>query len=825
MKHILATIVSFLSFNVLLAQQAGSLDLSFNPSAEVVGSIYSTAIQPDGRIIIGGGFTNSFNGRNYIARINPDGTHDLNFTSVGTDNSVLTTVLQDDGKIMIGGRFTITGGAARGRIARLNANGTVDLTFNPGAGANSWVSGISPLPNGKMIICGWFTSYDGTPINRIARIENDGTLDFTFNPGSGANDRISKAIIQPDGRIIISGDFTTFNGVNMNRIARLNPDGSLDPTFNPGTGANRDVVAALQPDGKIVIGGDFTSFNGTPINRLARLNSDGSLDLTFDAGTGVNGNIATIVIQPDLRILIGGDFISYNGLPSRRIARVNGFGSLDNSFSPGTGANNFVSTINLQPDGRMVIGGDFTSYNGTSRPRIARLNVDGSLDVSLNPGTGANDEVHAAVLQPDGKILIGGSFTAFNGTPRGGIARLNTNGTLDASFNPGTGIEGLFKGIFAMALQSDGKILIGGSFWEYNGTPRENMARLNPNGTIDQSFNTGLGADSWISDILLQADGKIIISGWFTSFNGSTVNRIARLNADGSLDLTFNSGSGADDRVNDLHLQSDGKILIAGDFTNFNGISRNRIARLNADGSLDFAFNPPSGANSEVHAISQQGDGKVLVGGRFTMVNGVPTNGIARLNPNGSFDATLETGTGVDVTYEGVLSITPEADGKIILGGWFNDFNGIPRANIARLNPNGSLDLSFNPGTGASFFVNTTVLQPNGRILLGGDFTSYDGLPIEGIARVFGTSIIGLDDESIKSVHYPVFPNPAENIIHIKSPKGSYLALYDLHGRLLLQAQAEGEQSSFNIGALQPGTYLIEISSDEGTSRQKLLKQ
>ncbi|MCS6823177.1 MAG: T9SS type A sorting domain-containing protein [Cytophagaceae bacterium] len=311
----------------------------------------------------------------------------------------------------------------------------------------------------------------------------DGVPDLTFNPsdigngyGDGANGVIYALALQSDGKVLIGGDFTSYNGTARNRIARLNADGSLDPTFTPGTGANNYISAiSLQSDGKILIGGNFTSYNGTGRNRIARLNADGSLDPTFTPGTGANGEVHSISLQSDGKILIGGHFTSYNGTARNYIARLNANGSLDPTFTPGTGANGEVRSISLQSDGKVLIGGWFTSYNGTGRNFIARLNADGSLDATFNPGTGANSGIYAIALQSDGKVLIGGNFTSYNDTGRNRIARLNANGSLDPTFNPGTGANNT---IYAIALQSDGKVLIGGTFTNYNGIGRNRIARI-----------------------------------------------------------------------------------------------------------------------------------------------------------------------------------------------------------------------------------------------------------------------------------------------------------------------------------------------------------
>jgi uncharacterized delta-60 repeat protein len=409
-----------------------------------------------------------------------------------------------------------------------------------------------------------------------------GKVDESFGlPNPGAESSVHALALQPDGKVLVGGTFTTMNGVSRNRIARLNSDGSLDTGFNPGTGANSYVLAlALQSDGKVLVGGGFTTMNGVSRNYIARLNSDGSLDTGFNPGTGTNGVVYALALQSDGKVVVGGLFSTMNGVSRSCIARLNSDGSLDTGFNPGTGANGQVGALALQPDGKVLVGGYFTTMNGVSRNFIARLNSDGSLDTGFNPGTGANDGVSALALQPDGKVLVGGYFSTMNGVSRNCIARLNSNGSLDTGFNSGTGAN---DGVSALALQSDGKVLVGGFFTTMNGVSRSCIARLNSDGSLDTGFNPGTGANNWVLALALQSDGKVLVGGSFTTMNGVSRNFIARLNSDGSLDTGFNPGTGASSMVWALALQSDGKVLVGGFFTTMNGVSRNYIARLNND--------------------------------------------------------------------------------------------------------------------------------------------------------------------------------------------------------------------------------------------------
>ncbi len=739
-KKIFLAILLFTAFPFIIKAQSGTIDHTFNPTDVgfglgdgANGDIYTTIIQSDGKIIIGGNFT-SYNetGRRRIARLNTNGTIDSTFNpGTGVNNSVKTIVVQSDGKIIVGGAFTSNNGTARSRVTRLNADGTLDTTFNPGAGTNGDVYAIAIQSDGKILISGRFTLFNGCARNRIARLTANGTIDSTFNPGTGADSDVYTSAVQSDGKIIIGGNFSSYNGAARSRVARLNTDGTLDALFNPGTGVNNSVkTIAVQSDGKILIGGNFTSYNETARNRLIRLNADGTLDATFNLGAGVDNFVETIAIQSDGKIMIGGYFFSYNGTQRRRIARLNADGTLDITFNPGSGADNYVESTTIQSDGKIIIGGVFNSYNLKGENYIARLNADGTLDATFNPGTGANGYVRTTTIQSDGKIIIGGQFSSYNENGRNYIARLNTDGSLDSTFNSGTGTD---FWVTTTTIQGDGKIIIGGWFNSYNGTAINRIARLKVDGTLDTTFNSGMGADNYVSNITIQPDGKILIGGWFTSYNGTARNHIARLNANGTLDATFNPGTGANNYINTTAVQSDGKIIIGGVFTSYNGTERNRIARLNANGTLDVTFNPGTGASNYVETTAVQSDGKILIGGQFTSYNGTGRYYIARLNSDGTLDGTFNPGTGAN---DPIFTVVVQSDGNIIIGGQFTSYNGTGRNYIARLNADGSLDATFDQGTGANSYVLTTSIQNDGKIIIGGNLTSYNGIGRNHIARI-----------------------------------------------------------------------------------------
>lgn len=652
-------------------------------------------------------------------------------------------------------------GERRNGIARLNVGGTLDTSFNA-AGSGLYAGNISDIvvqPDSKILIGGNFNSYNGVLRYNIARLNADGSVDTTFNPVTpntlGSNSAVNNVTLQQDGKIIISGFFTQYNETTRNQIARLNTNGSLDTTFDSGTGVNGYITeTAIQHDGKILIVGQFTQYNGVSRGKVARLNSDGTLDNNFNPGTGADTCIKNVALQQDGKIIVGGCFSNFNGVSRRRVARLNTDGSLDNSFSiPNVPSffNGIVDSILIQPDGQILIGGSFSFDLSSTKFAVLRLNTDGSLDSAFTSST-TNSTWGAWDLarQPDGKIVVGGVFTQINENDRINFARLNANGSLDSSFADTR--CAWYGSVNAITQQPDGKIVVGGDFRFANGVLRRNIARFNIDGTLDVTFNSaGYGADSYINAIAVQPNGKMIISGFFSNYNGVSRNTLARINADGSLDTTFTpppigSGSG----IYDIVVLPNNKILLAGAASVNNTYTT--IFRLNFDGSLDTSF-PLGAASRNILTLAVQPDGKILIGGLFTSFGNVPVSGIARLNSDGSLDSSFNIGTGVDAA---LYDIALQPDGKVVIVGSFSTFNGVNRRGIARIDPDGSLDTSFNPGTGVNGFYGTIVysvlLQQDGKILIGGEFERYNEILRNDLAQLNS-------DGSLDTSFVPAFPS------------------------------------------------------------------
>ncbi|TAE16649.1 MAG: T9SS C-terminal target domain-containing protein [Bacteroidetes bacterium] len=369
-------------------------------------------------------------------------------------------------------------------------------------------------------------------------------LSANFSTGIGFNASTHPIAIQTDGKILVGGSFTSYNGTNVGRIVRLNANGTIDNTFNTGgAGFSNNVVAvAIQPDGKIIVGGAFGDYNGTPVTRIARLNSNGTLDNTFTVGTGASDFISNIHILPDNKILISGAFTSIQGVQRNRIARLQSNGNLDTSFNPGTGFDNYTPIIQPLSDGKILAGGQFTTFNGVTRNRIARLNADGSLDTSFNPGTGADNTVYGVGVQSDGKIIIGGFFNTVNGTTRSKLARLNTDGSLDTSF-PCAGCTGFTGNVSTVYIMNNDRILVVGQFTAYNGISQNRVILLESGGQTASGYNFGTGFNDFLNVGVSLGNNKWLFSGGFTTYSGTTASRLAMLDITSSCPFSIISPS------------------------------------------------------------------------------------------------------------------------------------------------------------------------------------------------------------------------------------------------------------------------------------------
>jgi len=349
---------------------------------------------------------------------------------------------------------------------------------------------------------------------------------------SGFNDAVRTTHIQSDGKILVGGYFTKYNYyenqyINSNRITRLNSDGSPDKSFNVGDGFNERVITInQQTDGKILVGGGFDRYKGITQSKICRLNSDGSIDTTFNSGTGFTGEgVTTIEVQPDGKILVGGAFDYYNGTSANKIIRLNSDGTPDSTFVYGLGFDELVWTIKYLSVDKILVGGNFHGYNNNESGKLILLNLGGTIDTTFS----LDGAVKTIEEQTDGRILVGGDFTNFNGYGVGCFVRLLpyahwSYNILDFAFNLGNNTN-FNAPVFTVKQQTDGKIVLGGQFTSYY-DPNNGWAscpclvRLNYDGTFDQTFNSNnLNLNSEVYTLSIQSDNKIIVGGNFTNYS------------------------------------------------------------------------------------------------------------------------------------------------------------------------------------------------------------------------------------------------------------------------------------------------------------------
>ena len=655
----------------------GTLDTAFNPNANA--AIAAIAVQADGKILVGGGFTNvGGQARNHIARLDAS-TGLADSFDPNADAEVVSIAVQADGKILAGGAFTSIGGQLRNHIARLDpATGLAD-SFDPNA--NDIVLAIAVQADGKILVGGYFngpTSIGGQTRNRIARLDANTGMADPFDPNADAE--VFSIAVQADGKILAGGAFGHIAGQTRNIMARLDGTTGMADSFDPSMNSYVFSIA-VQADGKILVVGLFTSVGAQARHHIARLDATTGMADSFDPNA--NSTVFSIAVQADGKILVGGAFLTLapNGgaaVARNHIARLETDGRLDQTLNLGT-VGNFVTAAAIQRDGKILIGGVFHTVLGVARNYIARLNTDGTLDIAFNPN--ATNEVDAIAVQSDGKILAGGQFGGSNsigGQPRNFIARLDATTGLADSFDPNANDP-----ITSIAVQTDGRILVGGYFNGPNsigGQTRNHIARLDPATGLADSFDPN--ANDIVLAIAVQADGKILAGGEFAgpnSIGGQTRNYIARLDATTGLADSFDPN--ANSFIDAIAVQADGKILAGGEFHGPNSIggqTRNYIARLDATTGLADSFD--ANADNPVESIAVQADGKVLAGGEFSNIGGQPRHFIARL------DATTGLADSFDPDASNtVLSIGVQADGKILAGGEFSNIGGQVRNVFARL--------------------------------------------------------------------------------------------------------------------------------------------
>jgi len=777
------------------------------------GTVHAIAVDGD-YTYIGGEFTYVGPRTGYGAKLTTTShTPNLNFPVV--NGTIFTAVPDGNGGWYIGGEFTMVGTYDRNYIARINSDGSVDADWNPNA--NDIVYAIAVSGN-DIYVGGVFNgsnSIGGLTRSRIAKLNNtNGEADAIWNPN--ANNAVY-AIAISGSDIYVGGVFNGSNSIGgqpRNRLARLNnTNGQADESWNPNA---NDIVRTIAISGSdIYVGGEFNGSNsigGQTRNRIAKLNNTtGQADASWNPN--VNNSVHTIAASGS-DIYVGGNFTSIGIVARNRVAKLNNTNGLaDASWNPNAGGP--VRTIAIS-DNDVYVGGLFTTIGGEARNFIAKLNnTNGQADANWNPIAG--HWVNTIAISGS-DIYVGGAFTSIGGVTRNRLAKLsNTNGQVDADWNPNASAQiGVSASVNTIAISGNG-IYVGGNFLFIGGETRFRIAKLNnTNGNADADWNPNA---SGIVHTIAISGSDIYVGGDFTSIGGLTRNRIAKLNnTNGQAEADWNPNANL--RVNTIAI-SGSDIYVGGDFATIGGLTRNRIAKLNnTNGQADADWDP--NANLRVNTIAISGS-DIYVGGEFTTIGGLTRNRIAKLNnTNGQADAEWNPNA-----HTTVLTIAISGNDIYVGGAFFgtNSIGGQSRNYIAKLNnTNGQADASWNPNP--NLRVNTIVLSSN-DLYMGGNFTSIGGEPSSFFALFTDRILVPVGIEELVQVpsgfklaqNYPNPFNPSTTItFSIPSSSIVSLIVYDALGRQV-RVLASGEFSAgtyarhWNAVGLPSGIYFYRLQA------------
>ncbi len=568
-------------------------------------------------------------------------------------------------------------------------------------------------------------------------------------------------------KIIYTLFFLTINSVLFAQ------DGTLDNTFSNTIQSFWPKKIIELPTGKLLVSG--SNLNPSDTNGIKRINTDGSIDNAFNPS--VKGGVSSYGYVKDFivigsKILIGGDFDLVNGNAVGYITLLNANdGSIDNTFNSGLGFNSFVDAVAVQPDGKFLVAGSFTSYNGTAVSRIVRINPNGSLDPSFNFVTTTSLGISIACLYVEpttGKILVGAGYSS----PQKGIYRLNADGSEDLSFNTGgVGVMGILKGVNCILPLDNSKYIVAGNFDGYNGIALNNIVKINNDGSIDNTFNTGTGFNSYIESLDVQQDGKIVVGGLLNQFNGLSIKGMVRLNSNGSLDNTFNqTGAGLPNtsrRITAVKVLNNGKIAVGGlNPTSYNGTSVYNIFRLN----VNVGVLPITG---------------------FSLSGKRETTGKILLN--------WQTLTEKDTK---LFEVEVSNDGSI-----FRKIGELAASNNSNTLTTYSKSVSSIYLQKADVFFRVKSVEFSGK-------TSY-------------SNTIRVDEFASGKIR--LFPNPASAYTVLYFPqdvKAAEISIFDAQGKRVLQTNSNvimGGQYKLSTANLLPGTYIVNVKTDKSNYSERLL--
>ena len=540
------------------------------------------------------------------------------------------------------------------------------------------------------------------------------------------NGKVNAIVRLADGSIVFGGLFNGVNGVPRSNIAKLQPDGSLDPTWSPG--ADGEVLAlANDSSGNIYIGGAFNNVGGQARDCIAKLSSTGTgaADAIWNPSIDHSGFVYALATDTSGNVYAGGQFSAIGGLARSEIAKLNasGAGAVDATWDPS--ADGPVWALAADGSGNVYAGGLFSTIGGQTRANIAKLSSSaaGAADPLWNPSP--DFDVLAIALDTGNHVYVGGGFSHIGGQNLSGLVRVQRDGvgTVDSTWSPSPN-----SAVFALAFDSSGNVYAAGNFFHIGGQDRLHIARLPlaGAGAADASWNASLSDIGFA--VAIGDSGVVYAGGDFGGSGGQTrLGLVALSNSNGAAGAAVDAE--APGRVHAIASQPQGGTIVAGNFLRANGLARANILRLQQDLTLDPVWNPM--ADGEVDSLSIDGSGNIFAGGRFQSIGGLQHRGVAKLSGTGS--------GAVDALWNpdclcNVMALATDTLGNVYVGGGFLVVGGQLRSNIARLSASGNVDSLWNPSPDGD--VEAIALDGNGNVFVGGGFGQIGGQSRSHLAKL-----------------------------------------------------------------------------------------